>query len=106
MNAQLYAGSSSMHSDTLQLHSQSKTCILLQDTFLDAEHLRQSFPGHQVELKQNAAGETVRPFRITFPEQASQEQAPLKGKRKVCTGMHLLLSSLSRDLGWHIAWRE
>ena len=105
MHAQLYAGSSSMHSDALQLHSRSKACILLQDTFLDAEHLRQSFPGHQVELKQNATGETVRPFRITFPEQASQEQAPFKGKRKVCTIMRLLLSRVSRDLGWHIAWR-
>ena len=95
MNAQLYAGSPSMHSNALHWHSPSIACILLQDTFLDAEHLRQSFPGHEVELKQNATGETVRPFRITFPEQASQEQPPLKGKRKVCTGMHLLLSSLS-----------
>ena len=73
---------------------------------MDAEHLRQSFPGHEVELKQNAAGETVRPFRITFQEPAAQEQPPLKGKRKVCPGMHLRMSGISQDLGRHIAWRE
>ena len=56
---------------------------LLQDTFLDAEHLSKSFPEYKVEFKQNAAGETVRPFRITFPEAPAQEQPAGKGKRKV-----------------------
>ena len=57
-------------------------CIL-QDTFLDADHLKQSFPKYNVELKQNADGKAVRPFRITFPEQPQQEQSASKGKRKV-----------------------
>ncbi|CAK0785152.1 hypothetical protein CVIRNUC_008358 [Coccomyxa viridis] len=68
------------------------------DTFLDAEHLRQSFPGHEVELKQNATGETVRPFRITFPEQASQEQPPLKGKRKAGDATVSVASAASRTI--------
>ncbi len=62
----------------------------LQDTFLDADHLKQSFPEYDVEFKENGDGEAVRPFRITFPEQPSQEQSASKGKRKV----HALLPYL------------
>ena len=54
-----------------------------QDTFLDADHLKQSFPEYDVEFRENADGKAVRPFRITFPEQPSQEQSASKGKRKV-----------------------
>ena len=55
----------------------------VQDTFLDADHLKQSFPEYDVEFKENGDGKAVRPFRITFPEQPSQEQSASKGKRKV-----------------------
>lgn len=55
----------------------------MQDTFLDADHLRQSFPEYEVEFRENRDGKAVRPFRITFPEQPSQEQSASKGKRKV-----------------------
>lgn len=58
-------------------------CWLEQDTFLDAEHLRASFPGYEVEFQNNSGGpEPVRPFRITFPP-PPPEPKPAKGKRKV-----------------------
>jgi hypothetical protein len=51
------------HSDALRL---SPT----QDTFLDAEHVQESFPGTEIEFV-NSSGQPapVRPFRITFPPQ-------------------------------------
>lgn len=54
----------------------------MQDTFLDAAHLRDSFPGYEVDISNNSGGpEPVRPFRITFPAPTAAE-APGKGKRK------------------------
>lgn len=49
------------------------------DTFLDADHLRESFPKHQVTFKP-AAGQEVAlpPYRITFPEVESEEEAAEK----------------------------
>jgi hypothetical protein len=42
----------------------------MQDTFLDAEHVRASFPGTELEFVNNSGQpEPVRPFRITFPPQ-------------------------------------
>lgn len=42
----------------------------VQDTFLDAEHVRASFPGTELEFVNNSGQpEPVRPFRITFPPQ-------------------------------------
>ena len=56
---------------------------MVQDTFLDAEHLRDSFPKSEVEFCNNSGGpEPVRPFRITFPLPPQAPAAP-KGKRKV-----------------------
>ena len=58
-----------------------------QDTFLDAQHLRDSFPGHEVEIRNNSGGpEPVRPFRITFPPLPTPAAAKAKGKRKVRSG--------------------
>ncbi len=55
----------------------------MQDTFVDAEHLRESFPGYEVEFRNNSGGpEPVRPFRITFPP-PPPKPAAAKGKRKV-----------------------
>jgi hypothetical protein len=40
----------------------------LQDTFLDVQHVRDSFPGYEIEFVNNSGGpEPVRPFRVTFP---------------------------------------
>ncbi|CAL8471736.1 g11278 [Coccomyxa elongata] len=53
------------------------------DTFLDAQHLRDSFPGYDVEIKNNSGGpEAVRPFRITFPPLPPPPNTKAKGKRK------------------------
>ncbi len=38
------------------------------DTFVDKEHLAASFPGRKVSFKPNGKGQTVAPFRITFPD--------------------------------------
>ena len=46
-----------------------------QDTFLDAEHVRESFPGHRVEIVNSSGGpEPVRPFRVTFPQPEPAQQ--------------------------------
>ena len=55
-----------------------------QDTFLDAEHLRDSFPGYMLDIRNASGGpDPVRPFRITFPPLPAPEAAKAKGKRKV-----------------------
>lgn len=52
------------------------TCLVLQDTFLDAAHLKESFPGSQVELQQGAQqAEPQRPFKVTFAQPPAQPQA-------------------------------
>ena len=42
---------------------------LPQDTFLDLEHLKASFPGNEFEVVNNSVGSEVPvpPFRVTFP---------------------------------------
>ena len=48
----------------------------LQDTFLDAAHLKASFPGRQVELQQGSQqAEPHRPFKVTFAQAPAQPQA-------------------------------
>ena len=60
------------------------------DTFLDAQHLADSFPGRQVVFTNVAAGATpFPPFRLTFPElqhQAADGDAAVSGKRKADDG--------------------
>ena len=47
----------------------------LQDTFLDAAHLKESFPGSQVEMQQGSQqAEPQRPFKVTFAEATAQPQ--------------------------------
>jgi Intron-binding protein aquarius N-terminus len=54
-----------------------------QDTFLDAKHLRESFPEYEVEIINNSgAPEPVRPFRVTFPPPLRAEEPPAPHKRK------------------------
>ncbi|XP_045502358.1 RNA helicase aquarius [Colias croceus] len=36
------------------------------DTFLDMEHLRNSFPGHEIKVKTDNPQKLVRPFKVTF----------------------------------------
>ncbi len=79
---------------------------LWQDTFLDAQHLRDSFPGYDVDIKNNSGGsDAVRPFRITFPPLPPPPNAKAKGKRKVSFG-----GSAGRALwcalAWHVACRK
>ena len=46
------------------------------DTFLDAQHLRESFPGREVVFSSTTGGETPHPpFRVTFPEPPSDGDA-------------------------------
>jgi intron-binding protein aquarius len=82
--------------------------IDFKDTFLDAAHLRASFPGHAVEFARAPAApggaqangaahmdvdgeaeEPRPPFRVTFPRAAADAApaaAPKTGKRKVAVG--------------------
>ncbi|XP_046401770.1 RNA helicase aquarius isoform X1 [Ischnura elegans] len=38
------------------------------DTFLDMDHLRASFPGHEIKVKTNDPTKLVPPFRLTFED--------------------------------------
>ena len=56
------------------LYAQLPSC--LQDTFLDAAHLKESFPGSQVELQQGSQqAEPQRPFKVAFAQPPAQPQA-------------------------------
>ena len=62
-----------------------------QDTFLDADHVRESFPGHRVEVVNNSGQPApVRPFRVIFPDppaDADTDAAARSGaKRKAANG--------------------
>lgn len=90
--------------------------IDFKDTFLDAAHLRASFPGHEVHFKPaggsstregeangsahmaangDVEGEPRPPFRVTFSSAAAPAAPAAKpgksGKRKVCMRMDLVL---------------
>ena len=55
-------------------YTESPFC--LQDTFLDAAHLKESFLGSQVELQQGSQqAEPQRPFKVTFEQAPAQPQA-------------------------------
>lgn len=57
--------------------------MCFQDTFLDAQHLRESFPEYEVEIVNNSGGsEPVRPFRVTFPVLPTVEEDAAPKKRK------------------------
>lgn len=48
------------------------------DTFLNIDHLKASFPGHEFEITTEDVSKCIPPFRLTFPKQ----QEPTTGKRK------------------------
>lgn len=52
----------------------------MQDTFLDAQHVEESFPGSQVAVHNGTTvdGESKRPFKVTFPSAPAEPQAPAK----------------------------
>lgn len=43
------------------------------DTFLDMDHLRASFPGHEIKVSTDDESKLVRPFRLTFNEVACKQ---------------------------------
>ena len=52
---------------------------MLQDTFLDAAHVKESFPGHEVEVQNGTElPEPQRPFRVTFKQPISEAQLEVK----------------------------
>lgn len=73
-----------------QYPSMDEACLHtvdFKDTFLDADHLKESFPDYDVEFKAAQGEDHPRtPFRVTFPSFAPPEEPPApsksKGKRK------------------------
>lgn len=56
----------------------------MQDTFLDLDHLKESFPGHEFEVVNKSGQDTHhRPFRVTFPPPAKQA-VPTRKVRSSC----------------------
>jgi intron-binding protein aquarius len=55
-----------------------------QDTFLDLDHVKASFPGNELQIVNNSGGDApVPPFRVTFPWGAEVEAEGAGSKRKV-----------------------
>ena len=55
--------------------SKAHVFVVPQDTFLDADHVRESFPGVDIDFINNSGQpQPVRPFRITFPPLPAKEQ--------------------------------
>lgn len=54
--------------------------FVLQDTFLDAAHVKESFPANQVEVTNGTgvAGEPKRPFRVAFPPAPAEPEPTSK----------------------------
>ncbi|CAG7823151.1 unnamed protein product [Allacma fusca] len=55
--------------------SNELTTLDFNDTFLDVDHLKNSFPGYQVQLRENKSnpGLLERPFKITFQDTAKKQ---------------------------------
>ncbi|XP_047537056.1 RNA helicase aquarius [Vanessa atalanta] len=44
------------------------------DTFLDMEHLRNSFPGHEIKVQTDDPRKLIRPFKLTFENVVRKQQ--------------------------------
>ena len=64
----------------------------MQDTFLDLDHLKESFPGHEFEVVNKSGQDThYRPFRVTFPPPAKQA-VPTRKVRSSCSARSLCMA--------------
>ena len=59
---------------------QARLVYVLQDTFLDAAHAKESFPGNEVEIVNGTAvpGEPKRPFKVAFPPPPAEPEPAAK----------------------------
>lgn len=68
------------------------------DTFLDIEHLKCSFPNHEVQIKTDDPSKLVPPFKLTFEDveikrkRAAGEDAPKDVKPAIVVEPHALLN--------------
>lgn len=53
------------------------------DTFLDIDHLRSSFPGYEIKVTTEDSEKLVRPFRVTFEDVVCKQNN--ENQRKVIT---------------------
>ena len=52
---------------------------MLQDTFLDAAHVKESFPGNEVTVQNGTElAEPQRPFKVTFAQPLAEAQPDSK----------------------------
>lgn len=59
--------------------AQTKQGVLMQDTFLDAAHVKESFPSNEVEVQNGTEqAEPQRPFKVTFAQPLAEAQADSK----------------------------
>lgn len=68
-------------------------CVsLLQDTFVDLDHVKASFPGNELQIVNNSDGDTpVPPFKVTFPWGSEVEtDAGAGSKRKADSALSVL----------------
>ena len=58
----------------------ARLIYVLQDTFLDAAHARESFPDSDVEIVNGTAvpGEPKRPFKVAFPPPPAEPEPAAK----------------------------
>lgn len=59
---------------------------VLQDTFLDAAHVKESFPGHEVTVQNGTdQAEPQRPFKVTFAQPLAETQPDSKVSQGVAS---------------------
>ena len=77
----------------------SHVVCCMQDTFLDLDHLKESFPGHEFELVNKSGQDTHhRPFRVTFPRPAKQAVPTRKVRSSCMLPARMSVSSTSQDM--------
>lgn len=60
--------------------------LLVQDTFLDAAHVRESFPQYDVQFSPSSSQHPPPPYRVTFPQPTNGESAVVPVPGSLYTG--------------------
>lgn len=59
------------------------------DTFLDIDHLRSSFPGYDIKLSNDDSQKLIRPFRLTFQDVLDKQNGSLLEKKEIIVEPHI-----------------
>lgn len=72
----------------MAIEKTADTDAALQDTFLDAAHVKESFPGHEVTVQNGTdQAEPQRPFKVTFAQPLAETQPDSKVSQGVASSV-------------------